>query len=175
MNSQIPWTIKYLGQSNTLDSQIPWTINNMDNQILWTIKYLGQSDTLDNQILWTIKYLGQSNTLDSQIPWTVKYLGQSDTLDNQITWTIKYLGQSNTLDKPRTSKTLQKKRSMCRRRAGWSCFEKKKILQDNFPYHSKTSSGPAHLTNNDLWLPNMVSYQTTDKQRTFKEENRGKC
>ena len=43
----------------------------------------------------------------------------------------------------------------------------KETIQDRqLPFHLKTSNGLMCLTNNDLWLPNMVSQKTTDKLRT---------
>ena len=41
---------------------------------------------------------------------------------------------------------------------------RKYFKKDNSPYHSKTSNWPVCLAKNGLWLPNMVSQETTDKQ-----------
>ena len=83
---------------------------------------------------------------------------------------IKYLGQTTHL------KDTTKEEIYSRIRAAWSCFGEKKKPQRNrkktttkkyfkisySPYDSKTSNGQVGLTNNDLWLPDMVSsYQRT--------------
>ena len=77
---------------------------------------------------------------------------------------FKYLGQNTHL------KETTKEVTYARIRAAWSCLGKKPPRKyskiNNSPLHLKTRNGPMYLANNDLWLPNMVSKQMTNKLRT---------
>ena len=86
------------------------------------------------------------------------YADSKDILNDQgkiKAMTFKYFGQTTHL------KVTTKEEIYARIRACGAALEKysKKMLQDRqTPCHYKNpSSGPVCLTNNGLWLPNMVS------------------
>ena len=78
----------------------------------------------------------------------------TDQEKNEKVTEFKYLRQTTHL------KDTTKEEIYARIRATWSCFGKNMVILQGrqLPISlKKTSNGPVHFADNDLWLPNMVS------------------